>query len=109
MEKGGKEDKENVGGGNLMKQRTNQASQKKLSADLAWNMNLKEKEVGGILIGKLITDRNLNRTVTCQMIRKGWSLEKSDDLEIAEVERNTYSFEFRRNEDYQKILKGRPW
>lgn len=52
-----------------------------LEANLIWRKMDQGKKYGGALVGKLITDKNLNKLTTIQMIHKGWSLEKNEDLE----------------------------
>ncbi|XP_028753204.1 uncharacterized protein LOC114712822 [Neltuma alba] len=81
--------------------------------DLEVNLIYRSKEdrglAGGTLARKIISDKNMNSTTMIQMIRKGWNLLKHEDLEIVEVERKAFIFEFRRREDYLRILRGRPW
>ncbi|XP_028788298.1 uncharacterized protein LOC114744289 [Neltuma alba] len=34
---------------------------------------------------------------------------KNEDLEVIDVDSHAFIFEFRRREDYMRILQGRPW
>ncbi|KAI9092921.1 hypothetical protein K1719_027444 [Acacia pycnantha] len=63
---------------------------------------------GRALVGRLETDKNLNKGVVISMIKKGWSLDKG--MEIHEMPyKNTFLFRFTKQEDYVRVLKGRPW
>ncbi|KAI9109822.1 hypothetical protein K1719_018863 [Acacia pycnantha] len=60
------------------------------------------------LVGRLETDKYLNRGIVISMIKKGWGLEK--DMEIHELpDNNAFLFRFPKLDDYNRILKGRPW
>ncbi|KAI9115742.1 hypothetical protein K1719_013411 [Acacia pycnantha] len=63
---------------------------------------------GRALVGRLEKDKTLNRGVVISMIRKGWGLDRG--MEIHDMpEKNAYLFRFGRQEDYDRVLKGRPW
>ncbi|KAI9116846.1 hypothetical protein K1719_012212 [Acacia pycnantha] len=63
---------------------------------------------GLALVGRLETEKTLNRDVVISMIRKGWGLDRW--MEIHDMpEKNSYLFRFGRQEDYDRVLKGRPW
>ena len=48
---------------------------------------------GHALVGRLETDKNLNRGIVISMIKKGWGMDK--DVEIHEMpERNVFLFRF---------------
>ncbi|KAI9112083.1 hypothetical protein K1719_016979 [Acacia pycnantha] len=61
---------------------------------------------GRTLVGKLETDKNLNRGIVISMIKKGWGLDK--DMEIHELQdNNAFLFRFPKQDDYTRILKAR--
>ncbi|KAI9084151.1 hypothetical protein K1719_033822 [Acacia pycnantha] len=63
---------------------------------------------GRTLVGRLETDKNLNRGIVISMIKKGWGLDK--DTKIHELpDNNAFLFRFPKQDDYIRILKGRPW
>ncbi|KAI9110573.1 hypothetical protein K1719_018439 [Acacia pycnantha] len=63
---------------------------------------------GRALLGHLETDKNLNKGIVISMIQKGWGLDR--DMEIHDMpDKSTYLFRFIRQEDYNRVLKGRPW
>ncbi|KAK4267647.1 hypothetical protein QN277_024400 [Acacia crassicarpa] len=68
-----------------------------------------EMKQGNMLVGKLITGKNMNIPTIVGMIKKGWQVDK--ELEIIELDRNQLLFLFRFSEanDYKRILKGRSW
>lgn len=59
------------------------------------------------LIGRLESKKETNRNALMSMIKKGWPI--SDEVEILEMARNVFIFQFSDQRDYFKILKGRPW
>lgn len=59
------------------------------------------------LIGRLVTDRTVNRNVVRNMIYKAWNMQGG--LSITEVEDKIYKFAFDREEDCSRIIRGRPW
>ncbi|KAI9070784.1 hypothetical protein K1719_047252 [Acacia pycnantha] len=63
---------------------------------------------GRTLVGRLETDKNLNKGIVISMIKKGWGLDK--DMEIHGLpDHNAFLFRFQKQEDYNRVLKGRPW
>ncbi|XP_028768869.1 uncharacterized protein LOC114726437 [Neltuma alba] len=77
--------------------------------DLIWKQTDVKTWNGGTLAGKMITEKNLNPATTIQMIRKGWNLVSREDLEIVEINRKAFIFNFKRREEALRILRGRPW
>ena len=51
----------------------------------------------------------MNKVTMFKITRKWWNLERREDLEITEVCEWALVFEFRRREDYLRILRGCPW
>lgn len=76
--------------------------------DLVWRKE-NRRYGGGALVGKLMTEKDMNVNTVKQMIRKGWNLERKEDMEIVEMERKVFLFEFKRKVEYKQILRGRPW
>ncbi|KAI9089723.1 hypothetical protein K1719_029016 [Acacia pycnantha] len=64
---------------------------------------------GQALVGRLETDKNLNKGVVISMIKKGWGLDKGMELHDEMPGKNTFLFRFTKQEDYVWVLKGRPW
>ncbi|KAI9110712.1 hypothetical protein K1719_018150 [Acacia pycnantha] len=63
---------------------------------------------GCTLVGRLETDKNLNRGIVISMIKKGWGIDRN--MEVHEMpDSNAFLFRFTSQSDYIKILKGRPW
>ncbi|KAI9075959.1 hypothetical protein K1719_042081 [Acacia pycnantha] len=63
---------------------------------------------GRTLVGRLETDKNLNRGIVISMIKKGWGLDR--DMEVHEMtNNNAFLFRFSSQAYYNRILKGRPW
>ncbi|KAF7812835.1 TMV resistance protein N-like [Senna tora] len=60
-----------------------------------------------ILVGRIISEKVLNRTVVISMIRKGWNCR--GEVSIAKMGMNVFLFTFERAEDRERILRGRPW
>lgn len=59
------------------------------------------------LISRLESAKELNRNVTIEMARKGWSLTR--ELKVLDLERNVFVFQFTEKQDFLKVLRGRPW
>lgn len=74
------------------------------------NLEKPSNKKGFTLVGKLLTGKNLNKGIMLSMIRKGWQLEE-EALEIHDFDhvRPIFLFRFEKEEDYLRILKGRPW
>ncbi|KAI9074954.1 hypothetical protein K1719_043084 [Acacia pycnantha] len=59
---------------------------------------------GRALVGRLETDKFLNKGVVISMIKKGWGLDRA--MEIHDMpEKNTYLFRFANIDDYNRVLK----
>lgn len=69
----------------------------------------KSKAQGGTLVGKIVTNKNLNIRTVLSMIKKGRQLD--DEVEILELDRSQliFMFRFETKDAYARILKGRPW
>ncbi|KAK4283669.1 hypothetical protein QN277_000596 [Acacia crassicarpa] len=69
----------------------------------------KGERIGGSLVGKVYTSKNLNIPTVISMIKKGWQLK--EEMEVLELDRSglVFLFHFRDMKEYSHILKGRPW
>ncbi|KAK4258624.1 hypothetical protein QN277_005055 [Acacia crassicarpa] len=61
------------------------------------------------LVGKILTQKNLNYPTVIAMITKAWQVK--DGVEILDMDQNNlvFLFRFNSNEDFIRVLKGRPW
>ncbi|KAK4275153.1 hypothetical protein QN277_018286 [Acacia crassicarpa] len=66
-------------------------------------------KLGGTLVGKILTKKNLNVPTVITMIKKGWQLDK--EVEIHELDRSEliFLFRFQNAGDVSRVLLGRPW
>ena len=76
------------------------------------NLDLSKKSTnatGKSLVGRIMTDRLLNKPTVVSMIKKGWQL--NEEVEIRDLDRakSIFLFNFNKEEDVDRILKGRPW
>ncbi|KAK4276100.1 hypothetical protein QN277_019089 [Acacia crassicarpa] len=78
--------------------------------EVVLNLDTKVEKQGGNLVGKIMTNKNLNIPTVLSMIRKGWHMGE-DDMEAHELDRGEliFLFRFRDTKDFVRILKGRPW
>lgn len=86
------------------------SSASKKTMEVTLNLSKKgDKKGGRALVGKVMTEKKLNKPTVISMIKKGWQID--NDVEIHEMERskNVFMFRFKNEEDMAKILKGRPW
>lgn len=73
-------------------------------------MDLKEAGVqlmSSSLVGKILTNKQVNGEVFKSVITKIWRLRKELDIEV--ISRNTFAFHFSCSEDKVRVLKGGPW
>ncbi|KAK4282357.1 hypothetical protein QN277_013744 [Acacia crassicarpa] len=84
---------------------SNASKQKNVVLKVAQNHGRKKKS----LVGKILTQKNLNYPTVVSMITKAWQVE--DGVEILDMDRSSFIFLFRfnRDEDFFRILRGRPW
>ncbi|KAK4254135.1 hypothetical protein QN277_009558 [Acacia crassicarpa] len=85
------------------------SSRTKRSKEVLLNLsNSPNDQKGRALVGHLETDKNLNRGIVISMIKKGWGIDKG--MEVHEIpDKNAFLFRFTRQEDFNHVLKGRPW
>ncbi|KAF7834733.1 TMV resistance protein N-like [Senna tora] len=77
------------------------------TVDLEWGENSNGNIGGRTLIGKVISSKALNKKTVMAMIRKGWNM--GEGLSIIEAQDNMFVFNFEKEEECKRILKGRPW
>lgn len=65
------------------------------------------KEQSNMLIGKVLTGKNINKKAVMATIRKGWNLD--EETEIVEMASDTFVFKFKSMREKARILRGRPW
>lgn len=65
------------------------------------------QKTGGALIGRLEVGKQLNKATVISMVQKGWNL--NGELEVLDVDKNVFIFQFSDHNDYFKVLSGRPW
>lgn len=70
-------------------------SMEELKLNLVWRRKEDKRFRGGSQIGRMIMDKSLNVVTMVRMICKGLNLEKNEDLEIIELDRRTFVFNFR--------------
>ncbi|KAI9094469.1 hypothetical protein K1719_026694 [Acacia pycnantha] len=74
-----------------------------ISSPLVWS----EIETKNILVGKILANKMYSRTAMESILCKAWNLQLG--FEITEITGNTFLFKFKHEEDYNRILRGRPW
>ncbi|KAK4276120.1 hypothetical protein QN277_019109 [Acacia crassicarpa] len=79
--------------------------QKQVVLRLSQNHETKKRA----LVGKILTQKNLNYSTVVSMISKAWQVD--DGVEILDLDRSNliFLFRFNRSKDFTRILKGRPW
>ncbi|KAK4263571.1 hypothetical protein QN277_028964 [Acacia crassicarpa] len=74
-----------------------------ISSPLIWN----EVETKNILIGKILVNKVYSRVAMESILCKAWNLQSG--FEVTEITGNAFLFKFKCEEDYIRILRGRPW
>ncbi|KAI9106909.1 hypothetical protein K1719_022437 [Acacia pycnantha] len=75
----------------------------KISAPLIW----KKDGVERIIVGKILSTRMYTRATLVSILQKAWNLQSGFD--VLEIEGNAFIFKFEKDEEYNRILRGRPW
>lgn len=88
------------GGGNM-------EGESEMWMDLDWEDPIGDAIRKRTLVGRVVSERSLNRNTMKGMIQKAWNLQKG--LGITKVSDSTYRFSFDKEEDYNRVLKRRPW
>ena len=74
-------------------------------------LNLKKNETETsrrTLVGKIMTDKNLNKPTVISMIKKGWQVNEEVDIHELDRAKSIFLFQFKKEADYHHILKGQP-
>ncbi|KAI9083584.1 hypothetical protein K1719_034526 [Acacia pycnantha] len=74
-----------------------------ISSPLVW----KTVDVESILIGKVLSRKPYTRSAIVNILQKAWNLQTGFD--VIEVSGNAFMFSFSDGEEYNRILRGRPW
>ncbi|KAK4282057.1 hypothetical protein QN277_013478 [Acacia crassicarpa] len=74
-----------------------------ISTPLVW----RETKVERILIGKVLFNKTYTRTALESILRKAWNLPEGFD--VIELNGNAFMFKFADVEEFNRILRGRPW
>lgn len=74
-----------------------------ISIPLIW----KKEKLERILIGKVLANKSYTRSTMEAILRKAWNLQEGFD--VIEVNGNAFMFRFEKEEEYCRILRGRPW
>ncbi|KAI9086202.1 hypothetical protein K1719_031656 [Acacia pycnantha] len=74
-----------------------------ISSPIVWTEAKAEK----ILIGKVLSSRTYTRSAMELILRKAWNLQ--DGFDIIEIDGNAFMFKFADGDEYNRILRGRPW
>lgn len=75
--------------------------------DIDWGDPTGEEVRKKTLVGRVVSERNLNRGTVKNMIFKAWNMQKG--LGITEIGENVFKFAFDREEDCRRIIRGSPW
>ncbi|KAI9076574.1 hypothetical protein K1719_041560 [Acacia pycnantha] len=75
----------------------------RISASLIWKETRAEK----ILIGKVLLNRSYSRAAMVSILQKAWNLQAG--FEVLEINGSAFLFSFEKEEEYNRILRGRPW
>ncbi|KAI9115272.1 hypothetical protein K1719_013591 [Acacia pycnantha] len=74
-----------------------------ISSPLVWS----ESETDHILIGKILASKSYTRSVMEAILSKAWNLQSG--FVITKITGNAFIFKFMNEEDYNRVLRGRPW
>ncbi|KAK4260870.1 hypothetical protein QN277_003933 [Acacia crassicarpa] len=74
-----------------------------ISDPLIWRDEKTEK----VLIGKILSSKSYTRATIVRILQKAWNLQSG--FEVTEVTGNAFMFSFSEEEEYNRILRGRPW
>ncbi|KAI9126206.1 hypothetical protein K1719_002627 [Acacia pycnantha] len=74
-----------------------------ISDPLIW----REEDAKRILIGKVLAKKTFTRSAMESILRKAWNL--SEGFDVIEINGNAFIFNFVDEEEYNRIIRGRPW
>ncbi|KAL5743937.1 hypothetical protein ACOSQ2_027053 [Xanthoceras sorbifolium] len=66
-----------------------------------------DKKIGLCLVGKVITNKQVNRDAFWGIIPKIWRTTQEFDIEV--LKENTFIFQFHNQLDRKRVLAGGPW
>ncbi|KAI9071798.1 hypothetical protein K1719_046244 [Acacia pycnantha] len=75
----------------------------RISTPIVW----KEEEAEMVLIDKILSNKSYTRATLLSILRKAWNLQTG--LDIIEITGKAFMFKFEDEEEYNRILRGRPW
>ncbi|KAK4271133.1 hypothetical protein QN277_019870 [Acacia crassicarpa] len=75
----------------------------KISDPLVW----REAEAKWILIGKVLAKKTFTKAAMESILKKAWNL--PDGFDVIEINSNAFIFKFVEEEEYTRVLHGRPW
>ncbi|KAI9123246.1 hypothetical protein K1719_006135 [Acacia pycnantha] len=74
-----------------------------ISDPLVWKKN----EVEKTLIGKIMSSKSYSRAAIERILQKAWNLQSGFDA--IEITGNAFMFKLSEEEEYNRILRDRPW
>ncbi|KAI9075907.1 hypothetical protein K1719_042108 [Acacia pycnantha] len=74
-----------------------------ISDPLIW----KETDANRILIRKVVAKKTFTRAAVDAILRKAWNL--SEGFDVIEINGNAFMFNFVKEEEFNRVLRGRPW
>ncbi|KAI9109887.1 hypothetical protein K1719_018928 [Acacia pycnantha] len=74
-----------------------------ISTPLVW----REAESERILIGKVLSNKTYTRATIEAILKKAWNLPEGFD--VIEINGNAFMFKFTDKEEFNRVLRGRPW
>ncbi|KAI9071419.1 hypothetical protein K1719_046615 [Acacia pycnantha] len=74
-----------------------------ISTPVLW----KEADSENILVGKVIASKMYSKFAIEAILRKAWNLQ--DGFDVVEVSGNAFMFKFTAFEEFDRVLRGRPW
>ncbi|XP_028757941.1 TMV resistance protein N-like [Neltuma alba] len=79
-----------------------------ITIELDWTSGSGDKVGKRQLVGVLITEEALNKHKVMSMVEQAWNL-LIEEVDILELGVNSYMFTFGKEDDYFRVLRGRPW
>ncbi|KAI9112656.1 hypothetical protein K1719_016322 [Acacia pycnantha] len=74
-----------------------------ISTPLIW----KEATIERILVGKVLANKTFTRSAMEAILSKAWNLQEG--IDVVEINDNAFLFKFEDENEYNRILRGRPW
>ncbi|KAI9102190.1 hypothetical protein K1719_023700 [Acacia pycnantha] len=67
----------------------------------------RDEDTKWILIGKVLAKKTYKRAAIEAILRKAWNLPEGFD--VIDINGNVFMFNFKDEEEYNRVLRGRPW